>query len=87
MSCLEERVVAASWTRKKVILNNGKSMHKGVRKGKYCYCTYRFSEMNDVFWGVKLRGTLKEFKQGNTVKNRCVINPTHDIVKNKLEDR
>ena len=65
MSCLEERVVAASWTRKKVILNNGKSMHKGVRKGKYCYCTYRFSEMNDVFWGVKVRGTLKEFKQGN----------------------
>lgn len=81
-----KKVVAASWTRKKVILNNGKSMHKGVERGKYCYCTYTVSEMNDVLGSEKVRDTKKGLSK-KPVKRDVFINPSRDIVKNKLEDR
>lgn len=74
---LKEMIVVASWTRRKVIPSNGKSMHKGVRKGKYCYRTYRFSKMNDVFWGVKVRGPLKEFKQAKKYSKKLMCYKSH----------
>lgn len=63
LNCLVEVGIGDSWPREKFIPSNGKSMHNNLRKGKECCSNYRFGMMKGMYWGVKMRGKLKELSK------------------------